>query len=689
MTKVNVRLCITVLFLTAIMLLLSGIAVNADITGQDGEVSVTIPVGAYQIKDTEQGLKVFVENFGRLLVPGKPNLPSKIFAIAIPPGAEVAEVSFDLGESIVLPGSYQISPASLPRVICQEDPIVYEKERQKYEENFKSVYGSDKSYPASVVEFVRTSGFRKFNLVDIRVIPFSYHPQSGKLTYYPDIAVRISYTFPDNFSSKNIMIDEIPRKEEIAEKLILNYDQAKDWYPRATGDEETFDYVIITTESLSSSVTSLVNWETSKGRNVKVITTTWIDSNYDGYDLAEKIRNFLREKYPSSEWGIEDVLLVGDYGDPPMRRVWQDVGYGKPRTDYYYAELSLPDSLSWDADGDHQWCEDYSDPIDFYTEVNVGRIPWSSTATVQQICQKSVAYEQNNELEFKRSILLLGAFFWDNTDNAVLMETKFSHPSLADWTATRMYEMGYSSYSCDYNLRSYNVRPVWSSGKFSFVNWAGHGSPYGCYILYSTGEAFVSTSTCSFLNDNYPAIIFADACSNSDTEYNNLGQAMLQRGAVGFLGATEVAYGMPAWNDPFDGSSQSLDYFFTIAVTSGDVTQGEAHQWALGQMYTADLWYYTKYEMCQWGALWGNPDLKLEYLYLCGDCSTDEEVNVTDVVYLINYLFQNGPAPQPMKVGNVNCDDEVSVTDVVYLINYLFRSGPNPCDPDDDQEPNC
>jgi hypothetical protein len=63
--------------------------------------------------------------------------------------------------------------------------------------------------------------------------------------------------------------------------------------------------------------------------------------------------------------------------------------------------------------------------------------------------------------------------------------------------------------------------------------------------------------------------MFADACSNSDTDYLNIGQMMMWRGAVGFLGATKVARGRPAWDDPLDGSSQSLDYFFTTSVTSG------------------------------------------------------------------------------------------------------------------------
>ncbi|MCK4789780.1 MAG: hypothetical protein KAV87_38930, partial [Desulfobacteraceae bacterium] len=575
-------------------------------------ITVTIPAGSYQITDTERGQEITVEDFGYLLVPGKPALPSKIFAIAIPPGSEIADVSFDAGKGITLPGVYEIAPAPLPRVIGQEDPFIYEKEKQLYEKNFESVYGSDDLYPQEVVKFVRTAGYRKYNLVDVRVAPFTYRPISGKLVYFPEIAVRVSYRSSSRLSEA--IGDNLEKTERIAEEIIVNYDQAMSWYPQEMPMvSDLHDFVIITLSSLAESVAPLVDWETTKGRNVEVVTTSWIDANYSGYDLAEKMRNFLREKYPSSEWGIEDVLLVGHYDDVPMRRTWQDLGYGKPETDFYYADLSLPDDQSWDIDQDHLYGED-GDINDFYAEVNVGRIPWSDPAVVSSICEKSVAYEENNDPAFKKNILLLGAFFWDDdpnprTDCAVLMEAKVDQPWMSDWTMTRMYEQGYSTYPMDYNLTYNNVVSVWSSGTFAFVNWAGHGSPTSSHIYHGTGEAFVSTSTCPNLNDDYPAICFADACSNSDTDYLNLGQAMLQQGAVGFVGATKVALGCPGWDDPLDGSSQSLDYYFTICVTSGDYTQGEALQWALRKMYTNGLWSYLKYETFEWGALWGNPNL--------------------------------------------------------------------------------
>jgi hypothetical protein len=65
--------------------------------------------------------------------------------------------------------------------------------------------------------------------------------------------------------------------------------------------------------------------------------------------------------------------------------------------------------------------------------------------------------------------------------------------------------------------------------------------------------------------------------------------------------------------------------------------------------------------------------------FVRGDANGDGEINVTDVVYLINYLFIGGPEPLPWESGDVNCDGIINSSDAVYLINYLFISGPPPC----------
>jgi hypothetical protein len=64
--------------------------------------------------------------------------------------------------------------------------------------------------------------------------------------------------------------------------------------------------------------------------------------------------------------------------------------------------------------------------------------------------------------------------------------------------------------------------------------------------------------------------------------------------------------------------------------------------------------------------------------YLLGDATGDGIIDVGDIVGLINYLFKNGPAPEPFISGDNNCDGNIDISDVVYLINYLFKDGPVP-----------
>jgi len=267
----------------------SAVLANSD---EQQTVSVTIPVGAYEITQTAQGHEITIEGFGRQPVAGEPKLPSKIFTVAIPPEAEVVDVGYETGEGIVLPGVYNVSPTPMARVIGQEDPVAYAKALKRYEANHTAVYDSNEAYPGSVVEFVRSAGYRKHNLVDVRVTPLVYRPLAGQVAYYPEITVHVNYRLAQR--SGDAIVDNLERTERIARDLIVNYAQAEQWYPRgATTSRGLHDFVIITLDSLTGSVTPLVNWETSKGRTVEVVTTTWINANYDGgYDLASDMRRF-------------------------------------------------------------------------------------------------------------------------------------------------------------------------------------------------------------------------------------------------------------------------------------------------------------------------------------------------------------------------------------------------------------
>ena len=65
----------------------------------------------------------------------------------------------------------------------------------------------------------------------------------------------------------------------------------------------------------------------------------------------------------------------------------------------------------------------------------------------------------------------------------------------------------------------------------------------------------------------------------------------------------------------------------------------------------------------------------------CGDANQDAKFTISDAVYLINYIFRSGYAPQPvLACGDVNGDCKVNVSDVIEIVAYVFLYGPGPSD---------
>jgi hypothetical protein len=61
-----------------------------------------------------------------------------------------------------------------------------------------------------------------------------------------------------------------------------------------------------------------------------------------------------------------------------------------------------------------------------------------------------------------------------------------------------------------------------------------------------------------------------------------------------------------------------------------------------------------------------------------GDANGDGTINVADAVFLINFIFKSGPAPDPLIAGDANCDNNPNIGDAVYIINFVFNGGPEP-----------
>jgi hypothetical protein len=64
-----------------------------------------------------------------------------------------------------------------------------------------------------------------------------------------------------------------------------------------------------------------------------------------------------------------------------------------------------------------------------------------------------------------------------------------------------------------------------------------------------------------------------------------------------------------------------------------------------------------------------------------GDVNNDGAITSGDIVFIVGYVFKNGPSPGPCEaVGDVDCSGAVTASDIIHSVNFVFKSGPEPCD---------
>jgi len=109
---------------------------------------------------------------------------------------------------------------------------------------------------------------------------------------------------------------------------------------------------------------------------------------------------------------------------------------------------------------------------------------------------------------------------------------------------------------------------------------------------------------------------------------------------------------------------------------------GPSDSWDNAKAITVDDSNYVYVTGQSVGTSSANDYVTIKYVQLDalrGDVNSDEEINLSDVIYLANYLLKSGSSPAIQLSGDVNCDWEINMSDVIYLANYLLKGGPPPC----------
>ena len=132
-----------------------------------------------------------------------------------------------------------------------------------------------------------------------------------------------------------------------------------------------------------------------------------------------------------------------------------------------------------------------------------------------------------------------------------------------------------SAYSSDQELRGDRVRDRWQYNDYGIVCWWGHGSSTSAAVGYDScwdGTLF-NTSQCASLDNDHPAVVFQNSCTNGYPETTtNLGYSLLLNGAIGTYSASRVSwFNTGVGYGDFDGSSTNsgIAYEVTRRVADG------------------------------------------------------------------------------------------------------------------------
>lgn len=505
--------------------------------------------------------QVICKGLDLMAAPGEPQLPTKVARVVIPSKSSVSQVEMVEADLVDLPGRYHIFPAQPPQILSLPEtdlakmPFVAPRE---------AIYGSIDPFPAQPIQLTGSGYLGGYHLADLQICPLVYIPAEKRLKLFRTMRIRLHTTPGAREARPAGRRLEKDRRfyEELLQDLVLNPAQVSLMAPQSakvlpvvlpTGD---YEYVIITHSSYVSYFQPLADWKGQKGISDTVVTKEWIESNYSGYDVREKIRNFIIDAYQN--WSTKWVLLGGDTDVIPSRSAYAMTCEANMysdedsiRADLYFSDLDG----SWDGDGDHIYGE-VADSVDLYPDVFVGRASVSSTSAATAWVDKMLIYEKTPQLDHPLRMLFLAEVLWpfpQYTDGGVHknMIDDQSVPPRFD-PIKKLYE-SLGNESADSAIYYLNLGQ-------NLVNHDGHCSYQAMSVDVG---ALDRTDMDNLTNGSRPAILYSIGCWPAAFDRDCVAEHFVNNpngGGVAFIGNSRYGWGSPG--NPGYGYSDRFDTQF-------------------------------------------------------------------------------------------------------------------------------
>lgn len=522
-----------------------------------GELTVTVPFDGSALETTEYGGYTFFHSpetypMSRVGAPALPVLPVQV---ALP--AESRAVSVTVVDAFYAPlrGRYNVLPAT------EQVPLsLMDRTSVPLPQPDPAVYGSAESFPAVTARFENSGVMLGFPLATVSVYPVRWNPADGTVEVLQNLVLEVEYIHDSDMrrvSTRSAQSEA--RTAELVRSLVAN--------PEGVGssgaaivdsrDLEFGEYVIVTHPNYEAAANTLADWKTRKGVPARVVTTTWIQSNYSGVDLPQEIRIFLHD---AMDAGVEYALIYGDDNIIAGRDV--KISYSSyveyPPVDYYWADLndSAPGVDRWDSNNNGVWGEYGIDQMSYYPAILTGRASVNTSAEALTFLDKVLLYEQvslDDRMTTSPREMRIGYSteqLWPGCYGSVGAEIIAGYVP-AGWNHDKRYQS--------------NGTNNWSATNAMFNNQrhhiyvAAHGSPTSFSV---PGGSYTNSNILALTNissGGLPAIWNSISCLIGHLDgYECMLDAWTANPDGGGFGAANARYGWGSPSSPGNGASEIL-----------------------------------------------------------------------------------------------------------------------------------
>lgn len=368
-----------------------------------------------------------------------------------------------------------------------------------------ATYGNS-YYPSQAIEYKGTHVFGGYKVLGFMVCPFSYDAING--TLYLKTSITLNISLGTQIQNSPLIIN--PNMTEFVQQLTINGQEISTLYGNPSlsrgmrvqpsdNSDYSYEYIIVTCDSLKSVFQQLADWKTKKGVRAKVITVEDIYNEYSSKPTPQlKIKQALKDYYDESDHTLQYVLLGGDTEIVPAQKCQVKSHYEYDpiahnsyfkyvehlASDLFYASFA---NMNWDTNNDGE-VGTVNDFIQLCHNIIVTRLSVNSLYDAYCQINRIINYESNpitNNWEDK--YLLSGRslnnveYGDDRLTDVCIKSERDLYPYIRDYWPNASKHSFYDSWTTfeggrAYQFRVNNLQEQLSNG-YTFINVTTHGEP--------------------------------------------------------------------------------------------------------------------------------------------------------------------------------------------------------------------